>query len=61
MVVDADSDAEDDYDLEDPFIDNGSSDEYQPDDEDGEDNDEEDTQELTDNWHFCCTHELLFC
>jgi len=48
-VVDQDdSDAEDDYDVLDPFIDDGSSDEYIPDGGDESDDDEEDTEELID-------------
>lgn len=45
MVVDNDSDAsEDEYDVEDPFIDDGSSDEYVPDENEDDDDDAEVTQ-----------------
>lgn len=45
-----DSDAEDDYDLDDPFIDDGSSDEYVPDGDGSDDDDDmEDTQESKDD------------
>lgn len=45
-VVDDDSDRdEDDYDLEDPFINDGSSDEYVPDGDDDDDDDDEDELE----------------
>jgi len=45
VVTNIDLDEEDDYDLEDPFIDDGSSDEYVPDESDDTDDDLEDTQE----------------
>ncbi len=45
MVVDDNDDADgsdDEYDLEDPFIDNGSSDEFVPEGGDSEDDDDDD-------------------
>lgn len=47
-VINGDSDEEDDYDLEDPFIDDGSSDEYIPEDETDDDLEDTPTLDSTD-------------